>query len=103
MLVCVSFSLLLVFVQAVFAASRTEPPSGSLVVRAGTSNSGEYSSVQAAVNALPNDGSEQSIFIYPGTYTEQVYIDRSGPVTVRTNFPNIEYPRLNIAPDLRLH
>ncbi|KAK7040266.1 hypothetical protein VNI00_009732 [Paramarasmius palmivorus] len=78
----VSFSLLLVFVQAVFAASRTEPPSGSLVVRAGTSNSGEYSSVQAAVDALPNDGSEQSIFIYPGTYTEQVYIDRSGPVTI---------------------
>jgi pectin methylesterase-like acyl-CoA thioesterase len=78
----VSLSVVFVFVQAVLAASRTSPPSGALVVRAGTSNSGEYKTVQAAVNALPNDGSSKSIFIYPGTYTEQVYITRSGPLTV---------------------
>uniref|UniRef100_A0A0W0G3W3 pectinesterase n=1 Tax=Moniliophthora roreri TaxID=221103 RepID=A0A0W0G3W3_MONRR len=78
----VSLSVVLAFVQAVIAASRTSPPSGALVVRAGTSTSGEYKTVQAAVNALPSDSSSRSIFIYPGTYTEQVYITRPGPLTI---------------------
>ncbi|ESK82464.1 carbohydrate esterase family 8 protein [Moniliophthora roreri MCA 2997] len=78
----VSLSVVLACTYAVFGASRTEPPSGAIVVRADTSNSGEYSSVQAAVDSLPDDGSEQGIFIYPGTYTEQVDITRSGPLTI---------------------
>ncbi|KAF5372633.1 hypothetical protein D9758_005123 [Tetrapyrgos nigripes] len=78
----VSLSALFVFVQAVIAASRTSPPSGAVVVRAGTTASGEFKSVQSAVNSLPNDGSARSIFIYPGTYTEKVYITRSGPLTI---------------------
>ncbi|KAL0567935.1 hypothetical protein V5O48_006587 [Marasmius crinis-equi] len=77
-----SLSVVLVFVQAVIAASRTSPPSGAIVVRAGTSTSGEFKTVQSAVNSLPNDSSSRSIFIYPGTYTEQVYITRSGPLTI---------------------
>ncbi|KAG6889856.1 hypothetical protein C0992_003835 [Termitomyces sp. T32_za158] len=66
----------------VFAASRTSPPAGAKIVRAGSSSSGEYSSVSAAVASLPNDSSSQSIFIYPGTYNEQVYITRNGPLTI---------------------
>jgi pectinesterase len=72
----VSFALL------VSAASRTSPPSGALVVRAGTTNSGEYKTINAALAALPNDGSTRSIFIYGGTYNEQVYITRKGKLTV---------------------
>lgn len=53
------------------AASRTSPPSGSLTVGSG----GTYSTVQEAVNALSTSStSTQSIFIYSGTYTEQVTI-----------------------------
>ncbi|KAF9265921.1 pectinesterase [Marasmius fiardii PR-910] len=77
-----SLSAFLVFVQTVIAGPRTSPPSGSVIVRAGTSTSGEFKSVQAAVNSLPNDGSARSIFIYPGTYTEKVYITRSGALTI---------------------
>ncbi|KAG7086400.1 hypothetical protein E1B28_002355 [Marasmius oreades] len=73
---------LFVFVQAVIAASRTSPPSGAVVVRAGTTASGEFKSIQAAVNSFPNDGSTRSIFIYPGTYTEKVYITRKGALTI---------------------
>ncbi|KAF9025069.1 pectinesterase [Hymenopellis radicata] len=72
----------LCLLQVVFAASRTSPPSGSKVVRAGTTTSGEYSTLTAAINALPNDSTSQSIFIYPGTYSEQVYITRTGPLTI---------------------
>ncbi|KAL0577664.1 hypothetical protein V5O48_004312 [Marasmius crinis-equi] len=77
-----SVSVVLAIAQAVFAASRTSPPSGAIVVRAGTTISGEFKTVQAAVDSLPKDGSTRSIFIYPGTYTEQVYITRPGPLTV---------------------
>jgi pectinesterase len=43
---------------------------------------GEYSTIGAAVNALPNDTSTQTVFIYPGTYPEQVNVSRVGPTTV---------------------
>ena len=71
------------FLQTVLATSRTDPPSGALVVRAGTTNQQEYQSVSSALAALPNDSSSRSIFIYPGTYNEQVYITRPGPLEVR--------------------
>ncbi|KAG5350845.1 hypothetical protein C0989_009049 [Termitomyces sp. Mn162] len=70
--------------QLVFAISRTTPPSGAKIVRAGSTASGEYSTVSAAVASLPNDSTSQSIFIYPGTYNEQVYITRSGPLVVHS-------------------
>ncbi|KAF8054257.1 pectin lyase fold/virulence factor [Lyophyllum atratum] len=63
-------------------ASRTSPPSGAVVVRKTGTLSGEFSTVQAAVNSLPNDSSARMIFIYPGTYTEQVSISRAGKTTV---------------------
>ena len=77
------FVVILSVVHFVLAASRTSPPSGALVVRSGTTTSGEYKTINAALATLPNDSSERSIFIYGGTYNEQVYITRSGPLTVR--------------------
>ncbi|KAL0961177.1 hypothetical protein HGRIS_006149 [Hohenbuehelia grisea] len=77
LLICV-----LAICGSVLAASRTSPPSGALVVRAGTTTTGEYKTLSSAVAALPNDSSSRSIFIFPGTYSGQVNIDRSGPVTI---------------------
>ncbi|KAF5309030.1 hypothetical protein D9619_013597 [Psilocybe cf. subviscida] len=62
--------------------SRTSPPSGAVVVRPSNPGSGEFTSIQAAVNSLPNDSSSRTIFIFPGTYSEQVIITRSGPLTI---------------------
>ncbi|KAF9483693.1 pectin lyase-like protein [Pholiota conissans] len=63
-------------------ASRTSPPSGAVVVRPSNPGAGEFTSIQAAVNSLPNDSSSRTIFIFPGTYSEQVVISRSGPLTI---------------------
>ncbi|KAI0321462.1 carbohydrate esterase family 8 protein [Amylostereum chailletii] len=77
---------LICFVSLVFSlsppSSRTVPPSGAFVVRAGTTTSGEFASLAAAVSALPSDTSAQTIFIFPGTYQGQVNIQRNGPVTI---------------------
>lgn len=60
------------------AASRTTPPAGALVV-----GSGNYATIQAAVNALKSTSQEQVIFINPGTYNEQVTINKlTGPLTI---------------------
>jgi len=63
-------------------ASRTSPPSGAVVVRQSGATSGQFTTVQAAVNSLPNDSSSRTIFIYPGTYNEVITISRSGPLTI---------------------
>ncbi|CAK5271201.1 unnamed protein product [Mycena citricolor] len=62
-------------------ASRTSPPSGALVVNP-AGGSGVYTTVSAAVAALPNDSSARTIFVYAGTYNEQVYITRAGMTTI---------------------
>ncbi|KAJ6557884.1 carbohydrate esterase family 8 protein [Mycena capillaripes] len=74
--------LSLSLVQYVLAASRTTPPSGAIIVRKGTTTSGEFATLTAALNSLPNDSSFRSIFIFPGTYAEQIDITRSGPLTI---------------------
>jgi pectinesterase len=52
-------------------AARTSPPAGCLAV----GSSATYKTVQSAVNALSTSSSTaQCIFIYKGTYKEQVYI-----------------------------
>lgn len=78
------FAVTLSLVYTAFAVSRTSPPSGSLIVRVGTTTAGEFATLTAAVDSLPSDSSARSIFIYPGTYAEQIDITRSGPVTVST-------------------
>ncbi|KAF2127441.1 carbohydrate esterase family 8 protein [Dothidotthia symphoricarpi CBS 119687] len=58
---------------------QTSPSKGSLVVDASGQHANSYTTISAAVLALqPNTTTPQSIFIYPGTYNEQVYI---GPLT----------------------
>jgi len=58
-------------IAAVLATSRTTPPSGAITVGSG----GTYSTIQEAVNSLSTTSTTaQSIFIYAGTYSEQVYI-----------------------------
>ncbi|KAF7360137.1 Pectinesterase [Mycena venus] len=74
--------LSLCLVQYALAASRTTPPSGAIVVRQGTTTSGEFATLTAALNSLPNDSSSRSIFIFPGTYAEQIDITRTGPLTI---------------------
>ncbi|KAL0563647.1 hypothetical protein V5O48_018418, partial [Marasmius crinis-equi] len=74
-----SLAILFFLVQA---ASRTSPPSGSIIVRPGTTTPGEFKTVQSAVNSLPSDGSARSIFLFPGTYNEQVYVSRNGALTI---------------------
>lgn len=66
----------------VLGGSRTSPPAGAVIVRAGTATSGEFQTISGAVNSLPNDGSSRGIFVYPGNYTEQVSITRPGPLTI---------------------
>jgi pectin methylesterase-like acyl-CoA thioesterase len=55
---------------------RTSPPNGSIVVGGNlTAVSGRHSTVQSGVNALSRTTTTpQILFIYPGTYVEQVYI-----------------------------
>lgn len=52
--------------------SRTSAPSGAVVVRQTGTQAGEFSTVQAAVNSLPNDTSARTIFIFPGTFRSSV-------------------------------
>jgi len=76
-----SISILTWVTAGVLAATRTSPPSGALVVKP-DATSGQYKTISAAIKAL-DDSSSASIFVYPGTYKEQVYITRSGPLKVR--------------------
>lgn len=78
-----STAILLSLVSFTLAASRTSPPSGCLVVSTSAA-SGQYSSIQSAVNALSTTStSAQCIFIYSGTYSEQVLVPaRSAQLTI---------------------
>ncbi|KAK5138425.1 hypothetical protein LTR08_000011 [Meristemomyces frigidus] len=57
-----------------WSTSRTLPPCGAVIVDQ-TGHHGNYTSVQAGVNALSTtQNGTQTLFIYPGVYIEQVYI-----------------------------
>lgn len=78
-----SFTPFLTLITSVLAASRTSAPSGCLVVSKSAS-SGQYSTIQAAVNALSTSSTaDQCIFVNPGTYSEQVLVaSRSAKLTI---------------------
>ena len=59
----------------------THCPPGTLIVSA-TSKRASHTTIQSAINSLPDDESTQTILILEGTYTEQVNITRSGPITL---------------------
>ncbi|GJC94438.1 pectinesterase [Colletotrichum higginsianum] len=64
-------------------ASGTEPPAGAVLVAADGSVPGAFTSLTAALASLPSDTSSQVIFMYPGTYDEQVpSINRPGPIMI---------------------
>ncbi|BFZ64132.1 hypothetical protein YB2330_005271 [Saitoella coloradoensis] len=63
-----------------FPTSGTVPPSDAVLVSQDSSVAGSYASITAALASL-DDTSPATIFIYPGTYTEQFSVDRTGPVT----------------------
>ncbi|OJD30767.1 carbohydrate esterase family 8 protein [Diplodia corticola] len=73
-------SLTTILAIAAPALALSSPPSGALTV----GSSGDYSTIQDAVDALStSSSSEQVIFIYSGTYSEQVVIPAlSGALSV---------------------
>lgn len=83
----IRLSLYLLHLLAPFAAlsaavtPRTSPPPGCISV---AHSGGQFTTIQAAVNSLSTTStSAQCIFIYPGTYTEQVYVSaRSAKLTI---------------------
>ncbi|PSR75186.1 pectin lyase fold/virulence factor [Coniella lustricola] len=61
----------------------TAPPAGAVLVSVGGVETGSFSNLTDALASLPDDTSTQIIFMYPGTYTEQVPpIERNGPVMI---------------------
>lgn len=67
-------------VSAALAASRTSAPSGCSTV---SKSGGDYSTVQAAVDAIKSSSGEKCIFIAEGTYDEQVVIpSTSAQITI---------------------
>ncbi|KAJ7598631.1 pectinesterase [Mycena floridula] len=77
-----SLTFALSLLHSVLAASRTTPPAGALVVRAGTTASGEFETLSAALSSISSSSSNVSIFIFPGTYSGQIDITRSGALTI---------------------
>lgn len=65
------------------------PPTSTYVVSK-NANTTQYSSISAAVNALPNDGATKTILVMSGTYEEQLNINRTGKVILigQTTFVN---------------
>ncbi|KAF4556487.1 Pectinesterase-like protein 3 [Elsinoe fawcettii] len=63
--------------------SGTVPPQFAVLVSADGSVNGSFTNVTAALASLPNDNTNQTVFIYPGTYVEQVpSINRPGAVRI---------------------
>ncbi|KAJ5508903.1 hypothetical protein N7527_011046 [Penicillium freii] len=64
-------------------SSGTTPPTGAVLVSQSVSISGSYSNLTDALASLPDDTTTQVIFMYAGTYVEQVpTINRHGPVMI---------------------
>lgn len=63
--------------------SGTVPPAGAVLVSPSGAVNGSYSSLTDALASLPDDSSTQIIFMYAGSYNEQVpSVDRDGPVMI---------------------
>ncbi|RAK77715.1 putative pectin methylesterase [Aspergillus fijiensis CBS 313.89] len=63
--------------------SGTVPPAGAVLVSPSGAVNGSYSNLTDALASLPDDSSTQIIFMYAGSYNEQVpSVDRDGPVMI---------------------
>ncbi len=87
------------------AASRTSPPAGAVIVRSGTTAAGEFATISAAISSLPKRQNKPVDFIFPGTYTEQVDITRTGALTVSHSATfAVGMTDFNVVlPDIRVH
>lgn len=57
------------------AVAHTSAPSGAIIIDKTSATKGSYATFQKGVNALSTSTTApQYLFIYPGTYTEQVYV-----------------------------
>jgi pectin methylesterase-like acyl-CoA thioesterase len=63
-------------------SSGTVPPSGAVLVSVGGTVANSFANLTSALASLPADSTWQIIFMYPGSYTEQVSANRAGPVAV---------------------
>jgi pectinesterase len=63
-------------------AARLSPPPGCSVVRASGAQTGEFSTIQAAVDAVPKKVASACIFVYGGKYAGGVSIKVSVPLTI---------------------
>lgn len=64
--------------------ARTSPSRGSIIVDPSGKYPYSYTNLSAAVTALHNRTTPQTIFVLPGTYAEQVYIPpHAGPLTIQ--------------------
>ncbi|KAH8668450.1 pectin lyase fold/virulence factor [Xylariales sp. PMI_506] len=77
----ISLSLAAPTSQKRASGARTSAPSGCLSVKSGTTTSGWYSTIGAALDSLSGSG-DACIFIYSGTYSEQLRIDYAGALTI---------------------
>ncbi|KAI5271854.1 pectin lyase-like protein [Aureobasidium subglaciale] len=63
--------------------SGTVPPQYAVVVSADGQHNASFTNLTAALASLPNDNTNQTVFLYAGTYTEQIpSINRPGAVRV---------------------
>jgi pectinesterase len=83
----ISVSAVLICILGVVSGDknvRTKPDQGALVVDASGAYPNSYLNISAAVGGLHNKTDAQKIFIFPGKYTEQVYVPRlAGPLTIQ--------------------
>ncbi|KAH8662402.1 pectin lyase fold/virulence factor [Xylariales sp. PMI_506] len=81
--------------EIVKRTARESPPSGCLSVRGSGTQSGEYSTLTAALASLSGTGSA-CIFIYSGTYSEdELYINYGGKLTLYGYTTNTGYQEYN--------
>lgn len=61
----------------------TVPPAGAVIVSVDGSNNAAFTSLTSALASLPQDSTNQTVFLYPGSYNEQVpTVNRAGPVRI---------------------
>jgi pectinesterase len=64
------------------ATARTTSPSGCLVVQGTGTATGQYATFASAIAALGSGTTSKCIFMYPGTYKEQVRVTYGGNLTI---------------------
>ena len=102
--VFISFYVCFVVIASGSKYERTNPSRGSLIVDVSRKYPGSYANISAAITSLQNKTDAQTIFIFPGTYTEQVYIPpHAGPLTIQgytTNAASYEKNKVTITGNL---